>query len=198
MPSAVLLTSGNAQTAPPFIPTIIGVSGQDWPAVAAGARSSSCRSWCSPSFCATSPARPSPSEQSANDTISQRPPAFQAQRLGMLASVLIAAGVVMLMQPFALAALFLVLRHNLAGHGDVHHRQPFPGVGRWRKSGSRMCAGVSAPLPPCVSSTFTIEDGEFFMPARPSGCGKTTTLRMMAGLELPTRARYSSTERRSA
>lgn len=34
---AVLLTSGNAQTAPPFIPTIIGVTGQDWPAVAAGA-----------------------------------------------------------------------------------------------------------------------------------------------------------------
>jgi len=34
---AVLLTSGTAQTAPPFIPTIIGVSGKDWPAVAAGA-----------------------------------------------------------------------------------------------------------------------------------------------------------------
>jgi len=34
---AVLLTSGTAQTAPPFIPTIIGVAGQDWPAVAAGA-----------------------------------------------------------------------------------------------------------------------------------------------------------------
>lgn len=34
---AVLLTSGKAQTAPPFIPTIIGVGGQDWPAVAAGA-----------------------------------------------------------------------------------------------------------------------------------------------------------------
>jgi len=33
---AVLLTSGEAQTAPPFIPTIIGVGGQDWPAVAAG------------------------------------------------------------------------------------------------------------------------------------------------------------------
>ena len=28
---------GTAQTAPPFIPTIIGVGGQDWPAVAAGA-----------------------------------------------------------------------------------------------------------------------------------------------------------------
>mgnify|MGYP001439330665 CR=1 FL=1 len=34
---AVLLTSGTAQTAPPFIPTIIGNGGQDWPAVAAGA-----------------------------------------------------------------------------------------------------------------------------------------------------------------
>ena len=33
---AVLLTSGNAQTAPPFIPTIIGEGGMDWPAVGAG------------------------------------------------------------------------------------------------------------------------------------------------------------------
>ncbi|WP_292898491.1 ABC transporter ATP-binding protein [Nitratireductor sp.] len=36
------------------------------------------------------------------------------------------------------------------------------------------------------SSSFVIEDGEFFMLLGPSGCGKTTTLRMMAGLELPT------------
>src|SRR5256714_14068402 len=34
---AVLLTSGEAQTAPPFIPIIIGEGGQDWSAVAAGA-----------------------------------------------------------------------------------------------------------------------------------------------------------------
>ena len=34
---AALLTSGHAQTAPPFIPTIIGAGGKDWPAVAAGA-----------------------------------------------------------------------------------------------------------------------------------------------------------------
>jgi multiple sugar transport system permease protein len=33
---AALLTSGQAQTAPPFIPQIIGEGGQDWPAVAAG------------------------------------------------------------------------------------------------------------------------------------------------------------------
>lgn len=39
------------------------------------------------------------------------------------------------------------------------------------------------------SSSFTIEDGEFFMLLGPSGCGKTTTLRMMAGLDLPTSGR---------
>ncbi|MEM1067041.1 MAG: ABC transporter ATP-binding protein [Pseudomonadota bacterium] len=36
------------------------------------------------------------------------------------------------------------------------------------------------------SSSFKIEDGEFFMLLGPSGCGKTNTLRMIAGLELPT------------
>ena len=35
------------------------------------------------------------------------------------------------------------------------------------------------------SSSFTIEDGEFFMLLGPSGCGKTTTLRIAAGLERP-------------
>ena len=34
---ALLLTSSRAQTAPPFIPTIIGEGGLDWPAVGAGA-----------------------------------------------------------------------------------------------------------------------------------------------------------------
>ena len=33
---ALLLTSGSAQSAPPFIPIIIGEGGFDWPAVAAG------------------------------------------------------------------------------------------------------------------------------------------------------------------
>jgi multiple sugar transport system ATP-binding protein len=36
------------------------------------------------------------------------------------------------------------------------------------------------------NSSFTIEDGEFFCLLGLSGCGKTTTLRMIAGLELPT------------
>jgi multiple sugar transport system ATP-binding protein len=34
-------------------------------------------------------------------------------------------------------------------------------------------------------STFTVNDGEFFCLLGLSGCGKTTTLRMIAGLELP-------------
>jgi multiple sugar transport system ATP-binding protein len=36
------------------------------------------------------------------------------------------------------------------------------------------------------SSSFKINDGEFFVMLGPSGCGKTTTLRMIAGLEIPT------------
>jgi len=35
------------------------------------------------------------------------------------------------------------------------------------------------------SSSFKVQDGEFFMLLGPSGCGKTTTLRMIAGLEMP-------------
>src|SRR3981081_2383573 len=37
--------------------------------------------------------------------------------------------------------------------------------------------------------SFTVDHGSFFVILRPSGCGKTTTLRMVAGLELPTSGR---------
>ena len=57
---AVLLTSGDAQTMPPFIPFIIGEGGQDWPAVAAATTLFlipilSSRSCCASICCAASP-----------------------------------------------------------------------------------------------------------------------------------------------
>src|ERR1700682_905318 len=36
------------------------------------------------------------------------------------------------------------------------------------------------------TASFTVEDGQFLCLLGPFGCGKTTTLRMIAGLELPT------------
>ena len=46
----------------------------------------------------------------------------------MVASVLIALGVLMLMQPYRALGLHLFLYRHAGGHGDVHHRQPFSGV----------------------------------------------------------------------
>ena len=82
-------------------------------------------------------------------------------------------------------ALQLFLHCHPCWHGDVHHRQPFSGVtmAQIRIENVRKDFGSFNAV---KSSTFTIEDGEFFMLLGPSGCGKTTTLRMMAGLELPT------------
>ena len=108
---AVLLTSGNAQTAPPFIPIIIGEGGQDWPAVAAGttllpgadrrvhgalAQASAARHhlWSRPQM--RLDANSSMPRRGFVDRILRRGP------LEAIATTIIAAGVVMLMQPFSL------------------------------------------------------------------------------------------------
>ncbi len=62
----------------------------------------------------------------------------------ILATVVIAAGVLMLMQPFSLDALHLVVRDDARRHRDVHHRLEVSGVSRWPRSGSRTCARPSA------------------------------------------------------
>ncbi len=103
----------------------------------------------------------------------------------MLATILIALGVFMLMQPFALCALYLVLPRYPGRHGDVHHRQPFPGI-TMAEIVIRNLRKEFGAFTAVKGSSFTIKDGEFFMLLGPSGCGKTTTLRMIAGLELPT------------
>ena len=42
----------------------------------------------------------------------------------------------------------------------------------------------------------SIKDGEFFAMLGPSGCGKPTTLRMIAGLEFPTEGSLSISEKK--
>ena len=105
----------------------------------------------------------------------------------MVASILIALGVFMMMQPFAVFALFTwSFLVTLTGTVMFIDRQPVPGLSHGPDPHRQRCARSSAASPPSQGSSFTIEDGEFFMLLGPSGCGKTTTLRMMAGLELPT------------
>jgi hypothetical protein len=185
---AVLLTSGTAQTAPPFIPTIIGVGGQDWPAVAAGRDAlPAAGRWSSRSCCASTCCAASPSARCANETVSSRPGSkASAAALGNGGLGADRARRGHADAALRAVALHLFLHRHAGRHGDVHHRQPFSGVARWPRSSSRICARISAISPPCKSSSFKIEDGEFFMLLGPSGCGKTTTLRMIAGLELPT------------
>ena len=108
---AVLLTSGNAQTAPPFIPIIIGEGGQDWPAVAAGttlflvpivvftvllAQASAARHYLWSRAQMSLDAHSSMPGRGFADRILRRGP------LEAIATTIIAAGVVMLMQPFSL------------------------------------------------------------------------------------------------
>ena len=107
--------------------------------------------------------------------------------LEAIATAIIAAGVVMLMQPFSLTLYHLVVRRpSLTGTVMFIIVSKFPGVGRWPRSGSKRSHKAFGDFVAVKDSSFTVEDGEFFCLLGPSGCGKTTTLRMIAGLELPT------------
>ena len=106
-----------------------------------------------------------------------------------IATAIIGIGFLMLFQPFALSLYTWSFVTMLVGTVDVHHRLEVSGVGRWLRSGSKICRKEFGSFTAVQNSSFIVEDGEFFVMLGPSGCGKTTTLRMIAGLELPTSGR---------
>ena len=106
--------------------------------------------------------------------------------LEAIATTIIAAGVVMLMQPFFADAVFLVVRDHAVRHSDVHHCLEGQGVGRMAQIRVEALDKSFGNFHAVKAASFTVEDGEFLCLLGPSGCGKTTTLRMIAGLELPT------------
>ena len=70
--------------------------------------------------------------------------------------------------------------------GLVKH---FTEGGGGRSGGKRAATGSSDPVVAVAGIDLEIRDGEFFSMLGPSGSGKTTTLRMIAGFELPTAGR---------
>jgi hypothetical protein len=106
--------------------------------------------------------------------------------LEAIATAIIAAGVVMLMQPFSLTLYSWSFATTLFGTGDVHHCLEGQGVGRMAQIRVEALDKSFGNFHAVKEASFTVEDGEFLCLLGPSGCGKTTTLRMIAGLELPT------------
>ena len=160
---AVLLTSGEAQTAPPFIPIIIGEGGQDWPAVAAGndavpdpdprvhraaAQASAARHHVRGGAQMSVPETPHQASHrqprrlaalaAARHPGERRDRPDRSRRADAAAAVLA-------------DALRLFLRHDARRRGDVHHRLEVPGVRPWPRSASRICRRASATSPRCAT-----------------------------------------------
>ena len=152
---AVLLTSGDAQTMPPFIPIIIGEGGQDWPAVAAGddAVPGPDRRLHRPAAQASAARHHLRSGAQMSATIRRLPRAasrwLRARPAGRPSRPCAhRAGVVMLMQPFSLTstpsrsstiaggtAMFIVVSQfpGVSAHGRDPRREPAQVLRRLRR-----------------------------------------------------------------
>ena len=69
----------------------------------------------------------------------------------------------------------------------VELAKEFPNNGAGRRVAKAMQITAGEPIVAVDGINLEIQDGEFFSMLGPSGSGKTTTLRMIAGFELPTR-----------
>ena len=194
---ALLLTNGDAQTMPPFIPFIIGEGGQDWPAVAAATTL-----FLVPIVIFTIVLRKHlaarhhlrSGAQMSGQLVEKRPGWSRWFRRGPWENGGDGrdrprhrhADAALLARP-----LQLLLRDDPGRYGRVRRRQPLSEIGA-RDMAQIRVEGLHKAFQDFVAvedSTFTVEDGTFFVMLGPSGCGKTTTLRMIAGLELPTEGR---------
>ena len=148
---AVLLTSGDAQTMPPFIPFIIGEGGQDWPAVAAGdhAVCHSDRGVHHPAAQASAARhhlrRGAQMSDAADRKIAGGSRWFRRGPWEERRDDADRAGIVMLVQPWSIDLYGYSFVTILVGIVGYRRRQPLSGMRRraWHKSGWKICANPS-------------------------------------------------------
>ena len=79
------------------------------------------------------------------------------------------------------AAVQLFLRHDPGRDTGIYHRQPFSGIAPWQKSGSKTLHKTFGELHRGERRGLHGRSRRVLRHPRPSGCGKTTTLRMIGG-----------------
>ena len=194
---AVLLTSGDAQTMPPFIPFIIGEGGQDWPAVAAAttlfllpilllhraaAQASAARHHLRSGAQMSEPATCRVRRSEPSSTVPRSGAA--RGRIGDIADRRRHrhAGAAVLGR-----SLHLVVPDDARRHASMFLVvSQFPELSRWRDPRRKPAQALRRLHRGAGIELHRREDGASSCLLGPSGCGKTTTLRMIAGLELPT------------